>query len=242
MKKGYPTLFSIVFAEFFLVTNSWDPSQHGKELCIGKAIVDQAAKVGVKHFIFSSLPNVEAESKGKYVVPQFTDKAKIEEYMREKSPFQYMTFMGPAFYYQNFLTYFKIQNKDGKLTMTLPETKTITAFDVCQTGKATIEAFKNPEKWNGKFIPLAGENSAPQVYVDKISTKLGKPITLRMVPHDEYAKLPFSGARDMAQMFAWFNEYTYYGKKSNIWMGKEVDPSLHTFQEWLDTQKEIPTD
>ena len=58
----------------FGLTDFWDPSQQGKEYEVGKRLVDCAKEAGVKHFIFSGLPNAEAISKGKYSVPHFTDK------------------------------------------------------------------------------------------------------------------------------------------------------------------------
>ncbi len=51
-----------------------DPETMNKEVELGKSIVDAAVEAQVKHFIFSTLPNAEKISKGKYRVPHFTDK------------------------------------------------------------------------------------------------------------------------------------------------------------------------
>jgi len=222
----------------FLVTAAWDSSVRGKEFEVGKQIVDMAAKMKVKHFIFSSLANVEEESNGKYNVPLFTEKAKIENYIREKDKsFEHITFVGPAFYYQNFLRYFKIQD-NGELSITLPETKMLTAYDVWQTGKAVLAVFKNPDWFQGKFIPLVGENAPPQDYVNNLATKIGKNIKLNLVPWEKYAKLPLCGAEEFGPMFGWFDEYTYYGRTHDIWLGKQLIPSMRSFKEWLG---EVPT-
>lgn len=59
----------------FLVTNFWE---HGTdELKEATAAVRAAKDADVKHFVWSTLPDVEAISGGKFDVPHFTGKAKI---------------------------------------------------------------------------------------------------------------------------------------------------------------------
>src|SRR5712692_958214 len=66
----------------FLVTNFW---AHGgaDELKQATAAVRAAKDAGVKHFIWSTLPDVEAISGGKFNVPHFTGKAKIDRELQE---------------------------------------------------------------------------------------------------------------------------------------------------------------
>ncbi|KAF7360735.1 NmrA domain-containing protein [Mycena venus] len=73
----------------FGVTNFWDPSvfpadETGKgEITQGKNLVDAAKEVGVKFFIWSSLPNVAKESNGLYKhVYHYDNKAAIDEYLK----------------------------------------------------------------------------------------------------------------------------------------------------------------
>jgi len=71
----------------FGVTNFWDPSNHpnnGKaEIQMGKNLVDAAKEVGIKFFVFSSLPSAKNFSNGKYIhVDHCESKYEIEEYLR----------------------------------------------------------------------------------------------------------------------------------------------------------------
>src|SRR5579859_8051981 len=60
----------------FLVTNFQEAG--ADELMQATRAVSAAKDAGVKHFIWSTLPDVEATSSGKFHVPHFTGKAKID--------------------------------------------------------------------------------------------------------------------------------------------------------------------
>src|SRR5438876_1214093 len=60
----------------FLVTNFWE--QGADEVKQATAAVRAAKDAGVQHFVWSTLPNVEAISGGKFDVPHFTGNAKID--------------------------------------------------------------------------------------------------------------------------------------------------------------------
>src|SRR5256885_15376897 len=65
----------------FLVTNFQEAGTN--ELKQATAAVRAAKDAGVKHFIWSTLPDVEAISGGKFDVPHFTGKAKIDRIVKE---------------------------------------------------------------------------------------------------------------------------------------------------------------
>ena len=84
----------------FLVTNF---QEHGtSEFKQATAAVRAAKDAGVKHFVWSTLPDVEAISKGKLHVPHFTGKAKVDRIVREAG-FANHTFVIAPFYYQNLI-------------------------------------------------------------------------------------------------------------------------------------------
>src|SRR2546428_916648 len=82
----------------FLVTNFWAYGG-ADELKQATAAVRAARDAGVKHFIWSTLPDVEAISGGKFNVPHFTGKARIDPIVREAG-FAHYTFVIAPMYYQ----------------------------------------------------------------------------------------------------------------------------------------------
>src|SRR5258707_10076049 len=60
----------------FLVTNAWEAGSDETKQAL--AAVKAAKDAGVRHFIWSTLPNVETISGGTIDVPHLTAKAKIE--------------------------------------------------------------------------------------------------------------------------------------------------------------------
>src|SRR5579872_1337175 len=78
----------------FMVTNSWEAqTDEPKQALAG---VKAAKEAGVEHFIWSTLPNVEAISGGAIDVPHFTAKAKIEP-MVSRAGFAHHTFVVAPF-------------------------------------------------------------------------------------------------------------------------------------------------
>jgi len=216
----------------FLVTNYWDASSFGKEYEQSVPVIDAAFKAGVTQFVYSSLPNCELESGGKYKVDHFTTKSKVENYIRQRG-FKYTAFPAAGFYYQNFNSFFPPKlGDDGKYSITMPKCKLISGIDITQFGGVVELMFEHPEKYDKIFLPIACDNQSPQYYVDAISEKIGKSVHLNLVTLDVFASFGFPGAHDLAEMFGFIDEFGSFGKYS--WdKGKECFPKLKTFKEWL---------
>jgi len=217
----------------YLMTNFWDPASMNKENELGKKLVDAAKTAGVKHIVWSTLPNVEKISKGKYKVPHFTDKAKVEEYARklmESGAFQYCSFVAPAFYYQNFDNLFPPKKEGDTWVFTLPNVPKHIAYDVDETGPAVVTALNNPEQWNLKRIDYVGDNMPTEDYIKTWSKVTGKKARFNAVPIEEMMKTQ----KEMAEMFGWFRDYTYYGPDSDPKSGQMCTPGgLSNFEKYL---------
>src|SRR5712671_4067618 len=65
----------------FLVTNFQEAGSDERKQAT--AAISAAKDAGVKHLIWSTLPNVEAISGGKFNVPHFTGKAKVDRVVKD---------------------------------------------------------------------------------------------------------------------------------------------------------------
>src|SRR6266566_3676373 len=102
----------------FLVTNFREAGTD--ELKQATAAIHAAREAGVEHFVWSTLPNVEAISGGRFDVPHFTGKAKIDRIVKEAG-FPHHTFVIAPGYYQNFVGSLAPQKQaDGSVGWALP--------------------------------------------------------------------------------------------------------------------------
>src|SRR5689334_17925723 len=107
----------------FLVTNPWGEGVNEAEQAT--AAVRAAKDAGVKHFVWSTLPDVEAISGGKLRVPHFTDKAKVDLIVNETG-FANHTFVIAPFYYQTVIGVLGPQKQtDGTASWSLPLDPTV---------------------------------------------------------------------------------------------------------------------
>jgi uncharacterized protein YbjT (DUF2867 family) len=199
----------------FLVTNNWEEGTD--ELKQATAAVRAAKDAGVKHFIWSTLPDVEAISGGTLHVPHFTGKAKIDRVVR-KAGFAHHTFVIAPFYYQNLVGALAPQKQeDGTLGWALPIDPTVRGIhmgDITQLGDIVAGAFAHPdEAGNGEYLPLVGDFMSFNEIVDTLNRQ-GHEFSFKQVPKEVFVTL-FPGAAEIAATFSHFQANTYLGSDSH---------------------------
>jgi len=198
----------------FLVTNF---QEHGAdELKQATAAVRAAKDSGVKHFIWSTLPNVEAISKGKFHVPHFTGKAKVDRIVKEAG-FANHTFVIAPFYYQNLIGVLGPQKQpNGSAGWTLPldpAVRSIHMGDITELGDVVAGAFAHPDQaGHGEYLPLVGDFLKFNEIIDALNRR-GNNFSFHQVPKEVFAGF-FPGAAEIAEMFAYFQAHTYLGSDS----------------------------
>src|SRR3984893_14122144 len=200
----------------FLVTNFW---AHGgtDELTQATAAIRVAKDAGVKHFIWSTLPNVEAISGGKFKVPHFTGKAKIDRIVKE-AEFENYSFVIPPFYYQNLLGTMAPQKQaDGSMGWALPLDPTLRVIhmgDINELGNIVAGACAHPdEAGNGQYLPLVGDFMSFSEIVETLSRQRHN-FSYKQVPKEIFAGF-FPGATEIAEMFSYWEAHTYLGSDSS---------------------------
>ena len=198
----------------FLVTNFWEEGTD--ELKQATAAVRAAKDAGIKHFVWSTLPDVEAISGGKFHVPHFTGKAKIDRIVKEAG-FVNHTFVIAPFYYQGLVGVLAPQKQaDGSVGWALPldpDVRCLHMGDIRELGNIVAGAFAHPdEAGNGEYLPLVGDFMSFNEVVDTLNRQ-GHKFSFKQVPKEVFAAL-FPGGAEVAETFSYWEAHTYLGSNS----------------------------
>src|SRR6266446_6806825 len=199
----------------FLVTNFREAGiDEAKQ---ATAAVRAAKDAGVKHFVWSTLPNVEAISGGRFDVPHFTGKARIDRIVKEAG-FPHHTFVIAPGYYQNFVGFLAPQKQaDGSMGWALPLDPAVRCLhmgDIRELGNIVAGAFAHPdEAGNGEYLPLVGDFMSLNEIVETLNRQ-GHNFSYRQVPKESFAG-SFPGATEIAEMFSYWEAHTYLGSDSS---------------------------
>ena len=198
----------------FLVTTSG--LEGTDEFTQGTAAVRAAKAAGVKHFIWSTLPDVETISGGKFDVPHFTGKAKVDRVVTEAG-FANHTFVIAPFFYQNLAGALAPQKQaDGTTRWALPldpSVRCIHMGDITELGNIVVGAFAHPDQvGHGEYLPLVGDFLSFNEILDTLNRQ-GHNFSFTQVPADVFATF-FPGAAEIGAMFRYFQAHTYLGTES----------------------------
>ena len=199
----------------FLVTNFREKGTD--EFKQATAAVRAAKDAGVQHFVWSTLPNVEAISGGKFDVPHFTGKARIDRIVKEAG-FPHHTFVIPPGYYQNFVGFLAPQKQaDGSVGWALPldpDVRCLHMGDIRELGNIVAGAFAQPdEAGNGEYLPLVGDFLSFNEIVETLNRQ-GHNFSCKQVPKEVFTG-SFPGATEIAEMFSYWEVHTYLGSDSS---------------------------
>jgi uncharacterized protein YbjT (DUF2867 family) len=199
---------------FLVTTSSLEGTDERKQ---GTAVVKTAHDAGVKHVVWSTLPDVEALSGSGFRVPHFTNKAKVDRIVTEAG-FANHTFVIAPFFYQNLAGAMAPQKQaDGSLGWALPldpSVRCIHMGDIRELGTIVAGAFAHPDQaGHGEYLPLVGDFMSFNEIV-AVLNRQGHNFSFTQVPADVFASL-FPGAAEIAAMFNYFEAHTYLGSDSS---------------------------
>ena len=222
----------------FVVTNFWDPGTTANETAQGALAVKAAKDAGVQHFVWSTLPNCQEISGGKYEVVHFTGKARVDTHV-EAAKFPFHTFVEAPMYFQNFLGMMTPQPLgDGRTGWTVamnPESESVHVGDPSELGRLVAGALEQPKTFGqGQHLSQASETTSWQGLVDTLNA-LGHHFAVKQVSNEVYDSFPFPGAREFREMWNYFEEYTYFGPDAvkKIALARQLVPEgFTTFHEW----------
>src|ERR1700687_3266188 len=195
--------FKGAYGVFLVTTSSLEGTDERKQ---GAAAVQAARDAGVKHIVWSTLPDVEAISGNRFHVPHFTSKAKIDPIVKD-ARFANHTFVIPPFFYQNLAGAMAPQQQaDGSMGWALPldpNVRCIHMGDIRELGEIVAGAFVRPDQaGHGEYLPLVGDFMSFNEIVDVLNRQ-GHNFSYKQVPKEVFAGF-FAGAAEVAEMFSYF--------------------------------------
>lgn len=215
------------------------PATHETEL--GQQLADAAVTASVPHIVFSALENVGKITGDRKYAPHFTDKARVEEYIRTlpvKSTFIYL-----AFFYTNLLEYYlpRMEGDTLVIPIYLPEDFRAPFVDpLTDAGPAILEIFSSPAKYAGQGLPVIGEFISPREMVEVFQRVTGKKAKYRSA----YTRagllgcFPEFGAnelfvRECLGMVEYAVEYGYYQKGRDLLWSRQINAQSQTWEQFL---------
>jgi hypothetical protein len=215
------------------------PATHEADL--GRQQADAALAAGVQHVVFSSLENVHEITAGTKYAPHFTDKARVEQYIRSlpvRSSFIYL-----ALFFTNLLEYYPPRMEGDTLLFPiyLPADFAAPFVDpLTATGPAIVEIFSDPDRYTYQSLPVIGEMISPRRMIETFASVTGKKVAYRsaftragLLEH-----FPHFGAnellvREILGMVEYIVEYGYYRKERDVLWSRRVNAGSLGWEQFL---------
>jgi uncharacterized protein YbjT (DUF2867 family) len=244
LKRAYEGAYGAYCVTFF-----WDHFSPEREVAQVTAMAQAAKHAGLKHVIWSTLEDTRRwvplddnrmpTLMGRYKVPHFDAKGESNHLFTDLGvP---TTFLLTSFYWDNFIQFGMGPKKgpDGTLGITLPMgDKRLSGIAAEDIGRCAYGIFKKGHELIGKTVGIAGEHLTGAQMAASLSRVVGQEVRYNEVSPEVYRGFGFPGAEDLGNMFQFkrdFNEY-FCGAR-NLEFSRSVNPSLQTFDEWLDHNK-----
>ncbi len=213
------------------------------EFGIGKEFADACVQAGVGHIVFSSLENVDSITGGTKFAPHFTDKARVEVYIREL-PIR-SSFIQLAFFYTNLLEYY-VPREDGDalvFPLYLPEHFQAPFVDpLTATGPAVLEIFDHPEAYAGHTLPVIGDILSPAEMIETFTRVTGRKAVYasaysskELINHFPDFATNEELVREIIGMAEYAVEYGYFRKDRDLEWSRRINPASLSWEQFLRT-------
>ena len=167
----------------------------------GKRFAELARKVGVQHFVYSSVGSAHRKTG----IPHFDNKWRVEGTVRALR-FPSHTILRPVFFMENWISpWFKPGIDQGKLMIGIRPTTVLQMIAVDDIGKFGLRAFERHQEMNGVALELAGDQHTMPETAEILGKPAGRKIEFVPVPIAEVRKF----SEDYAIMLEWFDRVGY---------------------------------
>ena len=179
----------------FLVTTPFE-SGGNSEIPQGVSVVDAAKASGVKHLVYSSIPQAQTDTG----IPFFESKAIIERQIRSIGvPY---TILAPAFFMENLSGPYHVPGlHEGRFAIPLSPTRKLQMISVENVASFAATVLEDRESFLGKRIDLAADEVTPTEIAHILSRAIGRTITHYRTPMHEV----LAWSKDLASVYDWLD-------------------------------------
>lgn len=231
--------FSGAQGAFLLTPPIAPPATHETEL--GRQLADAAVAAGVQHIVYSGLENVGRISGGRKFAPHFTDKARVEEYIRSlpvTSAFIYL-----AYFYTNLVEYYfpRMEGDTLVFPIYLPQDLRAPWVDpLTATGPAVLEILSRRDEYAGKSLPVIGDVISPREMVETFTRVTGRKAVYSSAFKREELLHHFPEfhaleglVREIEGMVEYTAEYGYFRPDRDLLWSRRINPNSLTWEQFL---------
>ena len=149
-----------------------------------------------------------------------------------------------AFFFEGFASGLgPVRDASGKLVLTLPMAdQPLSGIAVDDIGRTALGIFKRGREYIGQTVSIAGDHLTGDEYAAALTDALGELVVYQPNTWDDFRRLGFPGAVEMANMFQFYAEDSkrFTGDR-NLAAVRNLNPELQSFRDWLSLHKaEIP--
>lgn len=210
-----------VYGVFSVQPPDWNPSDTSaaEELRLGMNAADAAKAAGVRHFVYSSVNGADRQSRFRHLA-----KWEIEKYIAKLGlP---ATILRPSGFMENYADpMYGI--RDGTLAEATDPDVPVKLIAVDDIGEFVRLAFKQPDKFMGKTIEIAGDALTPPEIAASVARAIGRPV--------RYVHIPIDAVRRqneiLARIYEWLNGEGY---EVDVPALRSLHPGLMNFKTWLE--------
>ncbi|AKU91647.1 NmrA/HSCARG family protein [Vulgatibacter incomptus] len=171
------------------------------EIRQGFAVADAAKKMGVLHFVYSSVGGAERDTG----IPEFDSKWGIEEHIRAIQ-LPHTIFRPVSFYYNYDMPVYRTGILEGTLATPLSPETTLQQISEEDYGEMVAAAFESPERFLDRSLEVASSEPSMLEVAEIFTRVLGREV--------KYRRLDFQTVNDklgpgLARMLRWFEDVGY---------------------------------
>ena len=205
----------------FSVQNFWETG-YDLEVEQGKRLADVAKDAGVEHFVYSSVGSADQKTG----IPHFDSKAEVEEHVRSLDmPY---TILRPVFFMNNWESeQLKGMVLSGTLAQPLSPDTSLQQIAVDDVGVFAAMAFRDPKKWIGRELDIAGDDRTMVQLTQDFSKVIGRKVSYQQIPRDDFRE---QAGDEYADMYRWFEDVGYHAAIDRL---RKEHSALQRFDAYL---------